>query len=149
VGLNSSVVLKGFQVLATNLLIARIPFFITSLRPLVRCRFWSGSSLASRPFLRLLSGIGLASLILALPQSSYSADTTAESERTIKLRVQLSRQKTNAKMAVKSLAAEQKTICRWEFSESLTNAFEKAKEQYRKLHLELTENIRLRSRTGD
>jgi hypothetical protein len=138
---------KGFQVLAVYRLIARIPF-ILGLREINLASVRLRSAL---PYsMQLIRALGLVSFVLVLPHRSYSADISQASVEHQKIiaRNHLATVKAEANQVVKALATEQKSTCRQEFSESLANALEKAKEQYRKLRLELVESSPRRRNTG-
>lgn len=126
---------KGFQVLAIGFLIARTP---SLLGPWRSARPPSASSF----FQRFIATLSLATLFFVLPQACYGANDNSESlaqHQEITVRDSFARVKAEA-TPVKALASEQKIICRQEFSESLANALEKAKEHCRKLRLEAVEN---------
>ena len=102
---------KGFQVLAVDRWIARIPF----------------------------SKIALVAAVL-LSRSATSADVPVCPEQKKLIRDRAVHLKRENMVVAKTVASEQTTTCRREFSESLASALEKAKEQRRKLVLEIVES---------
>src|SRR5689334_4126669 len=92
---------KGFQILAVDQLIARIPFSRFALAAMF---------------------VSLATAAADVPVSTLKQDKKTAFKSQIAL-------KPETETVAKALASEQKTICRREFTESVAEALEKAKEQ--------------------